>query len=373
MKYSIREIAENIKKLPFFDGDMTFDELMAGHTTMKVGGKAALFVEPANVASAAGVLILCARHDVPVFILGGGSNLIVSDRGFDGIVLSTEKLNKIHFTPVDGSASACNGGALGTGCGVCVSDAGEHEGVPAEQMPVLVTSGCGAKMNAITDFCAKYGICGLESFAGLPGTAGGASYMNARCYDSNISDVLIYAEYIDLNELSHFTGSIPAAQKDMPFVKKYTMRPEEWSYKHSPFQNKKSLVTEVSFRLIAKDKRIFDGYSAADPDIQALIRERNDHFIQDRITKGHFKAPSAGSVFKNNHAFGKPSGVLIDEAGLKGTAVGGAQIAPWHGNFIINTGTATAADIRALVELVQKKVQAKTGFMLEPEIIFCGE
>ena len=94
--------------------------------------------------------------------------------------------------------------------------------------------------------------------------------------------------------------------------------------------------------------------------------------IADRTAKGHFKLPSAGSIFKNNHAFGKPSGQLIDEAGLRGLQIGGAQVAPWHGNFIVNTGSATAQEVMELIAAIQKRVKDKTGFTLEPEIIFAG-
>ena len=94
--------------------------------------------------------------------------------------------------------------------------------------------------------------------------------------------------------------------------------------------------------------------------------------IADRTAKGHFKLPSAGSAFKNNHAFGKPSGQLIDEAGLRGLQIGGAQVAPWHGNFIVNTGSATAQEVVELIEVIRKRVKDTTGFELEPEIIFAG-
>ena len=100
------------------------------------------------------------------------------------------------------------------------------------------------------------------------------------------------------------------------------------------------------------------------------IEEKSLSFIKDRENKGHFKFPSAGSVFKNNRNFGKPSGKIIDEVGLRGFSVGQAQVAPWHGNFIINNGNATASDVRNLVEIIQEKVLKETGFMLECEIIF---
>ncbi len=100
------------------------------------------------------------------------------------------------------------------------------------------------------------------------------------------------------------------------------------------------------------------------------IEEKNAYYINEREIRGHFKAPSAGSVFKNNRSFGKPSGALIDQQGLKGTVCGGAQIAPWHGNFIINNGTASAKDIKNLVNLAIQKVKDATGFTMECEIIF---
>ena len=109
------------------------------------------------------------------------------------------------------------------------------------------------------------------------------------------------------------------------------------------------------------------GFTKGNPE---SIKKESDSYVEDRRSKGHFKFPSAGSVFKNNRNFGKPSGALVDAAGLKGTECGGAQIAPWHGNFIINRGNATASDIKALVKLAQDKVREQTGFNLECEIIF---
>jgi UDP-N-acetylmuramate dehydrogenase len=103
------------------------------------------------------------------------------------------------------------------------------------------------------------------------------------------------------------------------------------------------------------------------------LRAEMAGFRKDREEKGHYRFPSAGSVFKNNHRFGKPAGKIIDELGLRGLQVGGAQVAPWHGNFIINTGGATAADIRRLTEILEEKVKRETGCDFEREIIFVGE
>ena len=140
----------------------------------------------------------------------------------------------------------------------------------------------------------------------------------------------------------------------------------DWDYKKSPFQENSvsqtphRYITQVTFRLTP----------ATGPDAHERIAADCKKYIAERVDKGHFKYPSAGSVFKNNHAFGAPSGKLIDDCGLKGLASGGAQIAPFHGNFIINTGNATAEDIKALVKAAQKTVKEKFGFELEPEIIF---
>jgi len=133
----------------------------------------------------------------------------------------------------------------------------------------------------------------------------------------------------------------------------------DWDYKKSPYQNCKRFITTATFKLIQKTE-------TDKPSIEADCKK----FINERVSKGHFKFPSAGSVFKNNHDFGKPSGKIIDECGLKGYTIGGAQVAPFHGNFIINSNHATASDIKNLVEYIQKIIYEKQGFSLETEIIF---
>ena len=205
----------------------------------------------------------------------------------------------------------------------------------------LLICGAGCTFEKITDFCIKNEISGLENFAGLPGTTGGATFMNARCYEVSISDVLSSVKYIDLSDFTEKTYSVDLS---------------EWDYKKSPFQSGDKIITQVNFNV--------------KKGISKEIEEKSLSFIKDRENKGHFKFPSAGSVFKNNRNFGKPSGKIIDEVGLRGFSVGQAQVAPWHGNFIINNGNATASDVRNLVEIIQEKVLKETGFMLECEIIF---
>ena len=291
-----------------YSAQVLFDVSLKDYTTFKVGGNAAVFLSPSDLQSLTSLMDLAKKSNGKIFVLGGGSNVVVPDEGFDGIVISTLKLNKISLT---------------------------EEGLVCE---------CGASMHDILDFCIEHSLTGLEKFAGLPGTCGGAAFMNARCYEKSISDVLLAVKY-------YADGKIID----------YKMDKADWSYKKSPFQgdlnnDSKPLVLSVTFDVRKGDKSEIAGQA--------------EKYIRDREEKGHFRFPSAGSVFKNNHDFGKPSGKIIDECGLRGLTSGGAQIAPWHGNFIINKDNASASDIRKLVEEVKKTVREKTGFELECEIIF---
>ena len=180
--------------------------------------------------------------------------------------------------------------------------------------------------------------------------------MNARCYSNDISSKIEFVEYLDLENFDE--NSYKFLEKH---IKMYHNNKDcaQWAYKHSPFMEKSAVITKVAFKA-----------EKCQPEKASELKAACESFIQDRERKGHFKAPSSGSVFKNNRDFGKPSGKLIDEAGLKGAKIGGAQIAPWHGNIIINAGNATCSDIKKLVRLAQEKVKERTGFMLECEVVF---
>lgn len=291
-----------------------FNEPLKNHTTMKVGGEARIFLMPESSEEIFEAVEGLKASGLPFYVLGGGSNLIFSDSGFKGAVVCTEKIDEI---------TRADGGEINLLCGA------------------------GAKTSDISKWCEENLISGFETFAGLPGTIGGAVFMNARCYNDEISNHIRAVEYLDLDKMSFGT---------------YDFDRNDWEYKKSPFQDGKKLVTSVvlcGFEKLEKNS-----------DEAKMSAEKASGFVKDREAKGHFKYPSAGSVFKNNHDFGKPSGAIIDECGLKGLACGGAQIAPWHGNFIINNGDATSGNIKSLVETVQKTVKEKKGFDLEPEIIF---
>ena len=296
---NLRKIAEMCNTSACFRGKILYKEPMAEHTSFRVGGPADVFIEPADEQSFIFVLDRAASFNVPLFILGGGSNLVVSDEGIDGSFLH---------------------------CG----------------------SGC--SFEEVLDFCRLHSLGGLESFAGLPGSIGGAVYMNARCYETSISDVLAGADYL-------------CGTRKTPDKQHYNINEADWEYKKSPFMNMGRrgllpLILCASFKVYAEDP--------------ARIAQKCGEFIQNREQKGHFRYPSAGSVFKNNRAFGKPSGQIIDEAGLRGLRIGDAQVAPWHGNFIVNLNRASADNIKELVKQIQRDVKKKTDFELECEIIFCG-
>lgn len=239
---------------------------------------------------------------------------------------------------------------LGGGANLLVSDDGIREPVISlEKMNRITVDGCRIRAEAgasVEDVCtAALDSClsGVEFLYRLPGSVGGAVRMNARCYDHSICEVLDQIVYFDKNG------------------KPLRRTPEEggFGYKQSPFQNNGTVVTAAVFRL-QKGNRT---------QIEAAMKANES----DRERKGHFRYPCAGSIFKNDRRFGKPSGILIDEAGLRGLREGGAQVAPFHGNIIINTGKATSTEIRNLIETVRSRVFSSCGCRLEPEVVFAGE
>ncbi|MDR1219117.1 MAG: UDP-N-acetylmuramate dehydrogenase [Treponema sp.] len=305
-------------------------EPLARRATFNVGGEAALWIRPSQKDGAdmiAAVFQQARIQGLPVCVLGRGANVVFSDNGFSGVVLDTGGWSGVETFDQESGRIVFR---AGTRIDRAVETLAKHSfGVPDEEPSCDV-------MGALL----ALGYGGLEFLAGMPGTIGGAVYMNARCYERSIADTLVSVAIIDEN-LRHAT---------VPF------RAAEWGYKKSPFQNRDMLITAAEFLLYKKEK-------------DALLAEMEAHRA-DRERKGHYRFPSAGSVFKNNHAFGMPTGKLIDELGLRGHSHGGAMVAPFHGNIIVNAGGATAADIRFLVDDVAQRVRKSAGFELETEIVF---
>jgi UDP-N-acetylmuramate dehydrogenase len=308
---TLQALFERSKALAAFAGTAAFDEPMFRHTTFNIGGPADLYLKPhadCFVSFTTALLRLARAEAVPVFILGGGANLLVSDAGIRGIVLDT-----------------------GSWTGACAEI----------DTPSTVRAGfpSGTLTDDAVSWAAANGLSGLEDFASLPGTIGGAVWMNARCYERSVSDILVETTFLD-EHLELVTIPTESAA---------------FAYKKSPFQGRNTVILKAVFAL-----------SRGDP---AHIAEKTASCRAERKAKGHFRYPSAGSIFKNNRDFGKPAGKIIEELGLRGFQIGGAQIAPWHGNFIINTGGATADDVKRLITLTEERALKTFGFKLEREVI----
>lgn len=353
---NVRNIWENSNisaDWPGLASSVRFDEPLSAHTTFRVGGPADLFVAPETETSLGAFVTLMHGNGIPVSLVGGGSNLVISDRGIRGAVVSLERLNYIE----DAGSEEGSGFAMALpGADRATAPDSAGGGAPASAS-VRVTAGAGAMMNALVEWSAGRGITGLERFAGLPGTVGGAAYMNARCYERSVSDVFFEARVMYFGVSGYTLITVPFSAP-------------EWDYKKSPFQARGSTDP---LALLPGDKVLVSvtfSLGRGDPE---RIRLEMGGYVADREAKGHFRYPSAGSMFKNNRAFGKPSGAIIDEAGLKGFRVGDAQVAPWHGNLVINAGNATASDLRTLVDEVSRRVFERTGFRLEREVIFAGD
>lgn len=344
------ELFNESKENESFRGEVRLDETLALKTTMKVGGKADLFVSPCDASSLVEALKLCRECEVPYFVLGGGSNVIVSDEGFRGAVISTRKLDSVTVEVTAEDSDDCPDGTETIRRGT-------------------VCAGAGSSWAQVNAACKKHNLGGFEAFTGLSGTVGGAIFMNATCFGLSACDNLVSVEYFDCAD-----GKIHT----------YTKDESDWAYKKSPFQIRNTPdsrqdggVTGVSpvewggtatkcgpgERLLPSKIILSALFTAAGSFDEAKSRS----VLESRKEKGHFRSPSAGSTFKNPE--GLVAGKLIDECGLKGFSVGGAQIAPWHGNFVINTGDATASDIKKLMEIVTEKVHREKGVKLESEVI----
>ena len=301
-------------------GDLCFDEPMAQYTTFQVGGPADVYVRPESARDVGEVLRVGRENGTPVFTLGGGANILVSDAGIRGIVMDMRSFNEVR---ADGKRPGAEG--------------------PVVQARV----GAGLAVSAAAADLADRGLAGLDFLYAMPGSVGGAVWMNARCYGSSIIDILSGVDVVTAH------GA----------VNHYVAKQEDFAYKVSPFQPEGPLSGAV---IVAAHLTLREEASE-----QIWLRMREHE--QDRSSKGHFSGPSAGSVFKNNRAFGKPSGQIIDSLDLRGYQIGGARISDQHANIIINAGGATAADIRALIEHIQGQVKENLGFNLEPEVLLIGD
>ncbi len=277
---------------------------MRFHTSFKIGGNADCIVYPATVRELSSALALANEHNVPIFCLGKGSNLLVSDEGIEGAVIS-----------------------LGELCDIEISDE-------------CIVCGAGCSLAAVCKAALEASLSGLEFAYGIPGSIGGAVFMNAGAYGGEMSQVVVEADCMNQKgEIFKISAS------DMNF-----------GYRESVFKHNNLIVISVKLKL-----------KSGNPE---EISAKMDELMARRIDKQPLDFPSAGSTFKRPEGYF--AGALIERNGLKGLSVGGAQVSEKHAGFVINKGGATAADVKALVSLVRDKIYEAEGVELEPEILFVG-
>lgn len=282
--------------------EATFNEPLKKHTSFKIGGNAALFVVPQTDDALSAILKKCSDENIRTVIIGNGSNLLVSDDGIDAVViLMTRENGEIRL--VDETEIYCD---------------------------------AGVSLTKVCRFALENGLSGLEFAFGIPGSVGGAVFMNAGAYGGEIKDVITKCDYIAPDGVS---GQL--SKEDMLL-----------GYRTSVFNKNNCVISGAYFKL--------------NKDSQDAIKERMNDFLARRKSKQPLEYPSAGSTFKRPEGYF--AGALIEQSGLKGFSVGGAQVSEKHAGFVINKGDATARDVMSLVEYIQKKVKEDSGVDLEPEI-----
>lgn len=277
---------------------------LAKYTTFHTGGAADFFAVPENEAQLITLIDYFRGAGIPYMLLGGGSNTIVRDGGVEGAVICLTSLKTMT--------------AAGN----------------------IITAACGTRLSAAARFAADNSLSGMEFMAGIPGTVGGAVFMNAGAYGSETGDIIAAVNALDVS------GSVHT----------YTAEQLDFSYRRSIFRENGETVLSASFVLTSRDKT----------EITALMQELN----RRRREKQPLEYPSAGSVFKRPQGY--YAAALIDEAGLKGLTVGGAQVSEKHAGFIINKGGAVTADIIALIDMVKKAVYDKFKVELCEEVNIVG-
>ncbi len=291
-------LSENI------DSPILRNEPMSAHTSFKVGGPADGYVSP-TMMELVELIYHCKENEIPYMIIGNGSNLLVKDGGIKGLVISIGK--QMSDISVDGET---------------------------------ITAGAGASLSALAMAAKKASLTGLEWAAGIPGSVGGAVYMNAGAYGGEIALCIKSAQVLTAD------GEIEIWDKERL----------DLSYRHSAIMGTKNLILEATFELQSGDEKFIE-----------LVMNKNK---EARLSKQPLEYPSAGSTFKRPD--GNFAGKLIEEAGLKGYTVGGAQVSEKHCGFVINKNNATATDIITLINDVSDKVFENSGVRLEPEVIIVG-
>ena len=284
---------------------VSFNVPMKKHTTFRIGGECDIFCEPKNAYELAGLIRLLNENNQSYIVLGNGSNVLVSDEGIRGVVIKIgEQMSEVS---------------------VC----GEE-----------ITSGAGILLSRLSKRAMNESLSGMECISGIPGSVGGAVYMNAGAYGAEIADILQSLTYVSRE------GEIITLEKaDLSL-----------GYRKSVFMENGGIVTSCVLKLKKGDKE--------------KIAQDMAEVTKKRVEKQPLELPSAGCTFKRPQGYF--AGALIEECGLKGYSVGGAKVSEKHAGFVVNFDNATANDVLAVIEHVQKTVYEKFGVGLEPEVKFIG-
>jgi UDP-N-acetylmuramate dehydrogenase len=299
--------------MPLNIPNLETNKILAPFTSYKIGGQADLFVAVRTIDDLINAVLEARRNRVPVFLLGCGSNILITDKGFRGLVVHN-LTSRVQFI----------------GDGIIVAESG-----------VIITD--------LIEQCLQRGLSGLEHFAGIPGTVGGAMWQNLHFLSPDRQHTMLIGKVVKAGRILSAEGDVRPVDVDY----------FEFGYDTSILQKRSDVVIDITFQLIQKPKE----------EIQAVISSnlawRNDK--QPPLAE----YPSCGSVFKKIKDIG--AGRLIDQAGLKGLRIGGAEVSRKHANFIVNTGNARADDVIQLIRHIQNEVKQKLGYNLETEIKIIGE
>lgn len=320
------------EKLPV--SQIYIDEPMKKYTSFKIGGNAEILVKIRKIKELEHVIHVAAENNVYITVIGNGSNILVKDNGIQGIVAKLE-LNKIEIEPTS-----------------------ENE--------YILKVGAGVKLGELAQRLLKEELTGFEFAAGIPGTIGGAIKMNAGAYGKEMKDLVIQTKCLNLEKYKRIFKRTNI--DDIEIVKETGIskipefiilnnEEQKFSYRNSIFMKKKYIVLETKLRLHKGNKE--------------EIKAKMEEYSQNRKAKQPIQMPSAGSTFKRGKDY--ITAQLIDECGLKGYTIGGAQVSNLHAGFIVNTGKATAEDVIKLIGHIKKVVYEKTGKEIELEIEILGD
>lgn len=297
----LNNYSDIIKIAKNYDCEVLLNEPMCKHTSFKIGGPSDVFINIINDRALIDILKICKQSSIPYHIIGNGSNLLVSDDGIRGL---------------------------------CIKLAYNHNVISLNDN--IITCKANVSLSRLCKFALDNSLSGLEFAWGIPGSVGGAAFMNAGAYLGEMKDILIECNHID------DCGNFGSFFKDELKL----------SYRHTIYSELPYVITDVKVKL--HQGNYID------------IKKRMDDFMARRKSKQPLEFPSAGSVFKRPAGFF--AGSLIEECGLKGKSVGGAMVSEKHAGFIINTGDATCKDVLDLIELIQKTVYENKGVILECEV-----